>query len=79
MSSQINIHVTANFETALKRLMRIRHIPTKSEAIRFAVGEALAQAGREQKSVDFTEWLGLAKRAPLNKSPRFRTHDALWE
>ena len=46
--SQINLHTTPTFERALARLMRLRRIGTKSEAIRLAVEElprASAAAG----------------------------------
>jgi len=40
--AQINLHVTPDFEEALEALMRARALPSKSEAIRYAVREAAA-------------------------------------
>ncbi|WP_187272307.1 ribbon-helix-helix domain-containing protein [Zeimonas arvi] len=39
---QINLHVTPDFEAALDALVKGKHLPSKSEAIRYAVQEAAA-------------------------------------
>lgn len=39
---QINLHVTPDFEEALDALVKGKHLPSKSEAIRYAVQEAAA-------------------------------------
>lgn len=39
---QINFHVTPEFEEALDALLKAKHLPSKSEAIRYAVQEAAA-------------------------------------
>lgn len=75
---QINIHLTAEFEQALAEYMRLREIKTKSDAIRLAVLESLERERRRRGSPDFTHWLGLAKGAPENPHPRFRSDDDLW-
>jgi Arc/MetJ-type ribon-helix-helix transcriptional regulator len=76
--AQINVHVTPEFEQALGRLVRLRGLRSKSEAIRSAVLEALErEVGRGEKT-DFRAWLGAACAVPLNPSPRFRSEDALW-
>ena len=75
---QLNIHVTPEFEKALSQLMRARKFRTKSEAIRFAVREALQLSVRSRQSCDYSEWLGLAAGAPQNPKPRFRSEDELW-
>jgi Arc/MetJ-type ribon-helix-helix transcriptional regulator len=76
--SQINIHLTTEFEQALAELMRLRHIKTKSDAIRAAVQEALERELRRRETPDFLQWVGLGTQAPENPSPRFRSDDDLW-
>ena len=49
--SQINVHLTAEFEQALAELMRLRQIKTKSDAIRAAVQEALERERRRKENV----------------------------
>jgi hypothetical protein len=75
---QININVTPEFEAALVRLMRLRGIRTKSEAIREAVAQSAERAKCAAPVEDFSGWIGAALRAPLNPSPRFAGHDDLW-
>ena len=78
--AQLNMHLTPAFERMLAQLMKVRRIKTKSEAIRLAVEEALDRAARSRKvPPSFDEWIGLAKRAPLNPTPRFATDRDLWE
>lgn len=76
--SQINLHIDVEFEEKLKRLMRVRGFKTKSEAIRTAIDEILHRELQKTRSTDFTQWLGLAKRASVNSKPRFRSDDDLW-
>jgi hypothetical protein len=75
---QINLNVTPAFEAALGRLMRLRGLRTKSEAIREAVAEAAERARCAAPVQDFSDWIGAATLAPLNPSPRFVDHDELW-
>lgn len=77
--SQLNIHLTPRFEHDLKKFMKLRHINTKSEAIRVAVQEGIQHALVHTKSIDFKEWLGLANQAPLNKKIKFSSDDDLWK
>ena len=76
---QINLRVTPAFEGNLRRLMRSRHLRTKSEAIRCAVEEAVARASGQETGTDFTAWLGQAARPPVNPRPRFASDDDMWE
>jgi Arc/MetJ-type ribon-helix-helix transcriptional regulator len=76
--SQINVHLTAEFEQALAELMRLRQIKTKSDAIRAAVQEALERERRRKETPDFSRWIGLGTKAPENPSPRFCSDDDLW-
>jgi hypothetical protein len=75
---QININMTPEFEAALERLMRLRGIRSKSEAIREAVAESADRAREAAPVEDFSDWIGAALRAPLNPSPRFADEDDLW-
>ena len=75
---QININVTPAFEAALERLMRLRGIHSKSQAIRDAVAESAERATSAAPVEDFSAWIGAALMAPLNPSPRFAGHDDLW-
>lgn len=75
--SQINLHTTPRFERALARLMKLRGLRSKSEAIRAAVEEAAQRAAR-RPSADFREWIGLGKRGPGDAPPRFSSDDDLW-
>lgn len=76
--SQLNIHITPAFEKALSQFMRIRHIKTKSEAIRIAIQECLSKM-KSQSQQNYANWIGLAKKAPLNKKPRFKSDHDLWK
>lgn len=77
--SQLNIHLTQEFEHRLSRLMRVRQIKTKSEAVRIAVEETLERSlERGAPATDFHSWIGLGCKAPLNPLPRFRSDDDLW-
>jgi Arc/MetJ-type ribon-helix-helix transcriptional regulator len=76
--SQINIHLTTEFEQALAEFMRLRKIKTKSDAIRAAIQEALERARRRHESPDFSRWVGLGTEAPENPAPQFRSDDDLW-
>ena len=76
--SQLNLHVKPEFERDLARLMRLRGISTKSEAIRLAVRETARRAQRSSKRTDFASWKGAALAAALNPRPRFASDDDLW-
>jgi hypothetical protein len=74
---QININVTPEFERDLRHYMRAKNLTTKSDAIRQALREAVAQ-GVGAPDVDFRSWLGRALRVPLRRRRRFRNEDELW-
>lgn len=75
---QLNLHLTPEFEEALGEFMRLRHVRTKSDAIRLAIQEAVEREHRRSKAPDFSRWLGMALRVPGNPNPRFRSDDDLW-
>jgi len=76
---QLNIHMTPTFEKNLLRLMKVRHIKTKAEAIRIAINETLNHSIHQIKPVDFSTWIGLAKNIPVNSKPKFKSDDDLWK
>ena len=78
--AQLNINMTPEFAEDLQRLMRLRRIRTKSEALRTAVREAVDAAELDNNGpVDFQEWIGLGNTAKRNPNPRFTSTDELWE
>jgi len=76
--SQLNIHLTPGFEKDLNKFMKLRHINTKSEAIRVAIKEGIEHTFSQSKPGDFTNWLGLGNQVPTNKKPKFSSDDDLW-
>lgn len=74
---QLNINVTAEFERDLRKYMQSRNIARKSDAIRQALREAIAQSSNG-KEYDFRGWLGLGLKAPLRAKRRFLSEDDLW-
>lgn len=77
--AQININETVEFVRDLKRLMSVRKIRHKSDAIRRAVHEAAQQLGRNDQSMDFRELLGIAGKGRVNPNPKFKDRASLWE
>lgn len=75
--AQLNLHLTPEFERALKRFMRLRGLTSKSEAVRTAVREAAVRDARKGHA-DFRTWIGAARAAPVNPHPRFSSDDDLW-
>jgi len=76
--AQLNVHLTPEFEEALTEYMRLRHLRTRSDAVRLAVQEAVDRERRLRIVPDFSRWLGMAKQVPENPNPRFRSDDDLW-
>lgn len=78
--TQINLHVTAEFEKELEQLMKVKQLKTKTLAIRIAVKECLEHAIAAQKiPSDFSHWIGLGNQATMNEKPRFESDDDLWK
>lgn len=65
---QINVHVTNEFEAALKALMKARGLTSKSETIRIAVREAATRSASGTR--DWGALLGLIDRVPGSKRTR---------
>lgn len=74
---QLNLNVTPEFESDLRRFMKVKGIRQKSEAVRLAVREAARREAAPQ-DYDYRGWLGMGLKAPLNPKPRFRGEDDLW-
>jgi hypothetical protein len=76
--SQLNIHLTPSFEKDLNKFMKLRHINTKSEAIRVAIKEGIHHAAAYAKPINFADWLGKGLEVPVNKKAKFSSDDDLW-
>lgn len=76
--AQVNLHTTPAFEAALAKLMELRGLRTRSEAIRVAVEEAAERAEHACRRADFASWLGASLVGPENPEPRFHSDDDLW-
>ncbi len=76
--AQLNIHLNADLEENLARLVRLKGLRSKSDAVRIAVKEAVERETRMRTTVDFGQWIGLALKAPINRKPRFQTDDDVW-
>jgi hypothetical protein len=76
--AQLNINLTPEFQRDLALFMRMRNIRTKSEAIRTAVRECVKRSQRAGPKVDFSSWIGMARRRKRGRGPRFHTDDDLW-
>lgn len=76
MATQLNLHMTPDFERDLDRLRALRGIKTKSEAIRLAVAEAVVRGTGSR--THFESWIGLAAAEPKVR-PRFQDHGEVWE
>ena len=74
--SQINFHTTPEFDAQLGVLMRLKAIPSKSEAIRMAVA---AQAKVAQTSHLRRDFLALVCLIKPKQPGCFTTDDDLWE
>ncbi len=51
---------------------------SQPDTIRAAVQESLERERRRREVPDFSQWVGLATKAPENPTPRFRSDDDLW-
>ena len=76
--AQLNINQTPEFESDLTRLMRIRKLRTKSEAIRWAVKESLQRALEQNEGGPYMDWIGMGCGAGENPTPHFRDHSEVW-
>ena len=77
--AQTNTHLKPDFAEDLAKFMKLRDVPTKSEAIRVAVREGVERLTRARKQhPDFRTWSGRALKAAVNPHPRFQSDDDLW-
>lgn len=77
--TQLNIHMTQVFEKELLKFMKLRHITTKTEAVKVAIREGLEHSIGHLKSTDFSQWVGLGNQAPIKKKVKFHSDDDLWK
>jgi len=73
---QINLHTTPEFEQQLALLMRLKALPSKSEAIRLAVAAQARAAQLEGLRHDFAALVGMVK---PRQEGRFRSDAELWD
>jgi len=76
--AQLNVNLDPATENNLGRLMRLRAIRTKSEAVRVALAEAVERATRSGAAAKYSEWLWIGNRVPVNSRVRFTSEDDLW-
>lgn len=76
--SQLNMHVSPDFEKNLKFYMKKTGLGSKAEAIRRAVQVALELVKKESQRPDLSSLLGIGLKHSPNKSPKFKSHDDLW-
>ncbi len=76
--SQMNLQITPQFDEELTRYMRLRKLPSRSEAVRTAVHEALQASLGSARASDFGALIGFAATGPENPKRRFRDDDDLW-
>jgi Arc/MetJ-type ribon-helix-helix transcriptional regulator len=74
---QLNVNITPEFERDLRRVMKVKGLKTKSDAVRQAVREA-AERAHPTKKYDFRSLIGIALGGKENPNPRFKTEDDLW-
>jgi metal-responsive CopG/Arc/MetJ family transcriptional regulator len=75
--SQLNIHVTEEFEQKLARFMELRGIATKSDAVRLAIKEAVANA-EKRPQMSWDEFRDIANHFPQTPPEQWITEDELW-
>lgn len=78
MPTQLNLHLTPEFERDLAEMQRLRGLKSKSETIRVAVREGVARAVAARPTPNFASLIGLAKAGPENPNRRFLRDDDLW-
>lgn len=75
---QLNLNLTPEFEQRLQAYMKKSGIPTKSEAIRRAVQEALERLRPSRAQTNYQDWIGLGLTSAPNPKPLFKDEDDLW-
>jgi hypothetical protein len=77
--AQLNINLAPEFQDNLEKLMRLRRIASKSEAVRLAVKEAVERETTKKPQTDWRALIGWANQFPENPNPKFESHDELWD
>ena len=77
VSDQLTLRLTPVFRDSLDRLIRLRKLTSRSEAVRIAVHEAAERAERTAKATGVAGLWRAGLGAPLNASPRFASDDDL--
>ncbi len=77
--SQLNINVDEAFLKKIKQLMKVWGCSNKSQVIRTAVDECLKKEMELPRAADFKSWIGMGNSTAANSSPKFHSHDELWD
>lgn len=77
--AQLNINLAPEFQENLEKLMRLRGITSKSDAVRLAVKEAVERQTAQKPKTNWRALLGWANQFPENPDSRFKSHDELWQ
>jgi len=77
--AQLNINLAPEFQENLEKLMRLRGITSKSEAVRIAVKEAVERESAHKPMVEWASLIGWAKQFPEDPNAKLITEDELWE
>jgi metal-responsive CopG/Arc/MetJ family transcriptional regulator len=75
---QMNLQITPAFDEELTRYMRLRKLPSRSEAVRTAVHEALQASLGSTPTGAFAGLVGFAATGKEHPARRFRDDDDLW-
>jgi hypothetical protein len=75
---QLNIHITPQFESVLKKFMKYKKLNQKSAAIRLALEEGVERVESQKTQDNFLSWVGLGLKSTPNQKPKFKTEDDLW-
>ncbi len=74
---QLNIRLTPDFDRKLARLMELRGISTKTEAVRAAVSEAVERA-EHRPTTSWEKLRGAANKYEQRPREQWLTEDDLW-
>jgi hypothetical protein len=77
--ARLNINLAPEFQDNLRKLMRLRGIASKSEAVRFAVKEVVEREATQKRQTDWRALIGWANQFPENPNAKSKSHDELWE
>ena len=77
--AQLNLNLTREFLKDLQTYMKLKGIPTKSEAIRCALREGVQRLTAARRQTSYRDWIGKALKAPPREGVKFKDEDSLWK